>query len=101
MKNFNNTVKPQQSKIGVQLIIKSIWKKVDIFTKLITDSLDEGAPFGTITIRSNYKFGLSAMTKELMKKREAARSMIKTVGGNKKQVWNEKYKKLRNKKRNN
>ena len=71
-------------------------KKVEIFTKLITECLDEVAPYGTITIWSNYKFGLSDETKELMKKREAARTMIKETSGPQKQLWNTKYRKLRN-----
>ena len=29
-------------------------EKIDIFTNLINESLDEVAPFGTITIRSNH-----------------------------------------------
>ena len=70
--------------------------KVELFTKLINESLDEVAPFGMITIRSNFKFGLSESTKEMMKKRDAARSMIKQSSGNQKQIWNEKYKKIRN-----
>ena len=67
---------------------KCVNKKAEIFTKLITQSLNEVAPFGTITIRSNYKFGLSDETKVLMKKREAARLKIKLTNGNEKQVWN-------------
>ena len=61
--------------------------KVELFTKLINESLDEVAPFGMITIRSNFKFGLSESTKEMMKKRDAARSMIKQSSGNQKQIW--------------
>ena len=72
-------------------------KKVDIFTTLITNSLDEVAPYGLITIRSNFKFGLTDETKDLMKQRETARKNIKSSTGYEKQVWNEKYKKLRNK----
>ena len=72
-------------------------KKVDIFTTLITNSLDEVAPYGLITIRSNFKFGLTDETKDLMKQRETARKNIKSSIGYEKQVWNEKYKKLRNK----
>ena len=72
-------------------------EKNEIFTNLINKSLDEVAPFSTITIRSNYKFGLSEKTKEIMKKRDAARTMIKQSTGNQKKKWNETYKKLRNK----
>ena len=59
-------------------------------------SLDEVAPFGVITIRSNFKFGLWDETKDLIKQREAARNKIKSSVGNEKQLWNVKYKKLRN-----
>ena len=72
-------------------------KKVEIFTDIITSSLDEIAPFCAITIRSNHKFGLSDNTKDLMKKREAARLKIKKSVGNEKLIWNTKYKKIRNK----
>ena len=68
-------------------------KKVDIFTELITKSLDEVAPFGAITLRSNFKFGLSSETKEIIKKREEARSNIRKASGNEKQLWNQKYQK--------
>ena len=69
---------------------------MELFTSLINESLDEVAPYCTMTIRSNYKFGLSAQTKELMSKRNAAREMIKSSTGNSKIIWNGKYKKLRN-----
>ena len=59
-------------------------------------SLDEVAPFGVITIRSNFKFGLSDETKDLMKQKEAVRNKIKSSVGNEKQLWIVKYKKLRN-----
>ena len=69
---------------------------MDIFTELITNSLVEVAPFGVIILRSNFKFGLSSETKEIMKKRDEARSNIRKTTGNEKQLWNQKYKKLRN-----
>ena len=99
MKNFSNNgwnealMKKDWSKIYE---MNDLDKKVETFTNLVTECLDEVAPFGTIVIRSNYKFGLSDVTKDMMKKREAARLMIKNSNGNQKQVWNEKYKKLRN-----
>ena len=100
MKNFNSTHWNEAlSEQDWDSISKtsSLDKKVEIFTDLINVSLDKVAPFGTFTIRSNYKFGLSDETKGLMQKREAARSRIKTNTGNQKIMWNEKYKKLRNK----
>ena len=50
----------------------NIDKKVEILNELVTNSLDEVAPFCTVTVRSNHKFGLSDETKLLMKKREEA-----------------------------
>ena len=64
---------------------------------MVTLSLDEVAPFGSITIRSNYKFGLSTDIKDMMKKRESVRRKIKVSSGTEKQMWNSKYKILRNK----
>ena len=52
-------------------------KNVESFTNLVTECLDEVAPFCTITIRSQYKFGLTEKTKDMMKQRDAAREMIK------------------------
>ena len=95
MKNFTNILwnealeKQDWSQIHSE---PSVDKKAEIFTELVTNSLDEVAPYCSITIRSNYRFGLSEETKELMKKREAARSKIKLTVGNEKQVWNSKYK---------
>ena len=75
---------------------KDLDEKVKIFNSFITKSLDEVAPFCIITVRSNHKFGLSEDTKDLMKKRDAARKMISKVELGQKALWNEKYKKLRN-----
>ena len=99
MKNFTNEAWKESLAKQNWIAINNepdLDKKVDIFTKLITNSLDEVAPFGVITIRSNFKFGLTDETKDLMKQREAARIKIKSSVGNEKQVWNMKYKKLRN-----
>ena len=47
------------------------------FTDLITETLDEIARMKTFTVKSYYKFGLSAETKELMKKKTQS-EMIST-----------------------
>ena len=51
-------------------------KKVDIFTKLVTEALDNVAPMSTFTVRTNHVFGLSDKTKDLMKKRDLARKKV-------------------------
>ena len=69
MKNFTNEAwKESLAKQKWETINNEpdLDKKVDIFTQLITNSLDEVAPFGVITIRSNFKFGLTDDTKDLM-----------------------------------
>ena len=50
-------------------LIDDLDMKVEIFTQLVTESLDEVAPMSSFSIRSNYVFGLSESTKELMKKK--------------------------------
>ena len=42
---------------------------VEVFNRNIKNALDNAAPLKTFKIRSNYRFGLSENTKELMKKR--------------------------------
>ena len=71
-------------------------EKVNIFTKLITESLDEVAPMKSFSIRTNHVFGLSEGTKEMMKKRDAARKKIGEVAKIHKTIWLTKYKKIRN-----
>ena len=50
---------------------------VEIFTKNITEALDEVTPMKSFTIRSHHKFGLSEVSKELMKQRDNCREKIK------------------------
>ena len=45
---------------------QDINEMVQLFTEGITESLDEIAPFKTVTIWSNYNFGLSDLTKETL-----------------------------------
>ena len=42
---------------------------VEVFNQNIKNALDKAAPLKTFKIRSNYRFGLSENTKELMKNR--------------------------------
>ena len=44
-------------------------RMVEIFTLNIQETLDEVAPYKTFTVKSQYKFGLSEKTKDLMTKR--------------------------------
>ena len=69
---------------------------VEIFTKNITDALDEITPFKTFTIRSHHKFALSVVTKELMSQSDKCREKIKKASHMEKQIHVEKYKILRN-----
>ena len=69
---------------------------VEIFTRNITEALDEVTPIKTFKIRSHHKFGLSEVTKELMKQRDDARERIKKDHSTEKIILLEKYKKLRN-----
>ena len=71
---------------------------VAIFNKNIEDALDEVAPVKTFLIRSQYKFGLSVDTKELMHKRDVTRGSIKNASSlAERMVLQTKYKVLRNK----
>ena len=71
-------------------------EKVELFTNMVTECLDEVAPMTEFTIKSMHKFGLSEDTKSLMKKRDWARARCSAVSNNEKKVWTDKYKKLRN-----
>ena len=60
-------------------LIDDLDMKVEIFTQLVNESLDEVAPMSSFSIRSNHVFCLSESTKELMKKRDEARQKISEV----------------------
>ena len=64
---------------------------VDIFTENTNLALDEVAPFRTFTIKSNYKFGITAETKLLMKQRDDTREKIKSASNNGKVIILAKY----------
>ena len=71
---------------------------VEIFPKNITEALDEITPLKTFTIRSHHKFGLSEVSKELMRQRDNCRSKTtKSNSTSERQIIFVKYKKLRNK----
>ena len=70
---------------------------VKIFTKNVTTALDEVAPVKIITTKSNYKFGLSETTRNLIKDRDCTRQKIKKACNSEKIVLLSKYKSLRNK----
>ena len=53
-------------------------KMAENFNINIEEALDEIAPYKTFTIKSNYKFGISNNTKEMMKKRDKTRANIST-----------------------
>ena len=55
---------------------------VEKFSELVHESLDEIAPIKTFSIKSNYVFGLSNKTKDLMKKRDAARKTASKANAN-------------------
>jgi hypothetical protein len=69
---------------------------VEKFELQINKALDEVAPFKSFTVKSQYKFGISDVTKLMLQKRDQTRSMIKMAAGNQKQEWYIKYKKMRN-----
>ena len=73
-----------------------IEKKTDLLAKFMNAALDEVAPVKTFTVKSNYKFGISNETKEIMKKRDSTRAKIPKVSTNEKLILLAKYKKLRN-----
>ena len=74
----------------------SVNEMVDIFTINTEKALDEVAPYKSFLVKSNYKFGISAKTKELMRKRDTTRANIKKAKGNERSILTSKYKKLRN-----
>ena len=69
---------------------------VSIFTKNVTRALDKVAPVKKFKIISNYRFGLSEETKELMKKRDRTRKAVQGATGDEKKVLLQQYKTLRN-----
>ena len=52
---------------------------VEVYQKNIEDALNEVAPFKTFTIRSQYRFGLSEETKQVMHDRDVTRGRIKNA----------------------
>ena len=75
---------------------KDIEKKTDMLAKFMNTALDEVAPIKLFTVKSNYKFGISDDTKEIMKNRDATRAKISKASTKEKSILWPKYKKLRN-----
>ena len=75
---------------------ETVEKMAENFNINIEEALDEIAPYKTFTIKSNYKFGISNNTKEMMKKRDKTRANISKAKGNEKITLLNKYKKQRN-----
>ena len=65
------------------------------FSDLVNDALDDIAPFKKLSLRPDYKHGLSNDTKLLMSERDSARRQIKSTSGDK-WIALQKYKTLRN-----
>ena len=61
------------------------------------EALDEITPLKSFTIRSHHRFGVSEVTKELIKQRDKCRLNLKKCPPSEKIIMFEKYKKLRNK----
>ena len=70
---------------------------MELFTKLVSESLDELAPLTTFTVKSKHIFGLSDETKSLMRQRDEARKKASAETANQKVIWLNKYRSLRNK----
>ena len=67
-----------------------------MLAKFMNSALDEVAPIKTFTVKSNYKFGISEDTKEIMKIRDSTRAKISKATTKEKSILLNKYKKLRN-----
>ena len=56
---------------------QTVDEMVEIFTDNVNNALDQVAPFKSFQVKSNYRFGISQETKELMKQRDSTREKIK------------------------
>ena len=99
LKNFseaiwNETLKNQDwSKLEN---CNTVDEMVYIFTDNTNKALDIVAPFKSFQVKSNYKFGISPETKDLMRQRDSTRANIKKAKGSERVILSTKYKKLRN-----
>ena len=64
---------------------------VDIFTDNTNKALDIMAPFKFFQVKSNYKFGISPETKDLMRQRDSTRANIKKAKGSERVILLTKY----------
>ena len=74
----------------------NIDKKTEMYTKLVTEALDVCAPIKTFTIKSHYKFGLSDLTKDVVKKRDGVGLEMAKASQKERTILSAQYKKLRN-----
>ena len=65
-----------------------------IFTKNVNEALDDLAPYKTFTVRSQFKFGLTEETKELMSKRDNIRKNLCKASASEKPIMIKQYKKI-------
>ena len=68
----------------------------NLLTGHVTNSLDECAPRTSFKVRNCHKFGISDITKALIKNRDCARNNIKLKSPAEKLIQQAVYKKLRN-----
>ena len=79
-------------------VCSDVNEKVKLFSQYIEETLDEVAPIKTFSIRSQYRFGLTDKTKEIMHARDVTRGQIKNACSlSEKSILQSKYKALRNK----
>jgi hypothetical protein len=91
--NWNESLMKQPwSQIACE---KDIEKKTDMLAKFMNTALDEVAPIKSFTVKSNYKFGISDDTKEIMKNRDATRAKISKASTKEKSILWPKYKKTK------
>ena len=60
-------------------VCSDVNEKVKLFSQYIEETLDEVAPIKTFSIRSQYRFGLTDKTKEIMHARDVTRGQIKNA----------------------
>ena len=68
----------------------------NLLTGHVTNSLDECAPRTSFKVRNCHKFGISDITKALIKDKDCARNNIKLKSPAEKLIQQAEYKKLRN-----
>ncbi len=99
MKNFTQSN-------WIQCLVETEWEKLgeteevnamaERFNANAKKALDICAPLKTITVDSQYKFGLSEKTKALMSKRDYIRKKMYKYSSSERKVFHLRYRKLRN-----